>query len=287
MSKLVNKLNIFSPEDSRDYNLDTVGVGLAESIPEEYMPEKRVPITNQFWSSSCVSHALATTMGYGEIAAGLEPNRYSCGRIYADRNGKNENIQGMYTRDAIKILKDEGDCVHHEFRWHMSDYQTVKRAYDRREEELNEKSAPYKIKSYVRLYGDEEIKTAILTYGAVIMAYPMYKSNDIYIEPPKDGEVSTGSHAITVIGWTKDHWILQNSWGELSGDGGLYYMSMKYPWREAWCVQVDTDSPRNPAPKCDYWNDLGHDAWEIFCGLVYWTKTGIKKLLEKIFKKSK
>ena len=34
MSKLVNKNKIFSPVDTRDYNLDTVGVGLVE-IPEE------------------------------------------------------------------------------------------------------------------------------------------------------------------------------------------------------------------------------------------------------------
>ena len=47
MSKLVNKNRIFSPVDTRDYNLDTVGVGLVE-LPEEFIPEKRIPITNQF-----------------------------------------------------------------------------------------------------------------------------------------------------------------------------------------------------------------------------------------------
>ena len=40
MSKLVNKNKIFSPVDTRDYNLDTVGVGLVE-LPEEFIPEKK------------------------------------------------------------------------------------------------------------------------------------------------------------------------------------------------------------------------------------------------------
>ena len=32
MSKLVNKNKIFSPVDTRDYNFDTVGVGLKEYV---------------------------------------------------------------------------------------------------------------------------------------------------------------------------------------------------------------------------------------------------------------
>lgn len=281
MSKLVNKLKIFSPDDSRDYTLKAVGVEKQE-LPEEYMPEKRIPITNQFWSSMCASHTLATVMSYGELKAGLEPNIFSKGRIYADRNGQNTDMEGMYTRDAIKILQKEGDCPHHYFRWHMSDIGTISYAYQHKEEELNEKSSPYKIKSYGRLYADDDIKTAVLKFGAVVLCYPMYKSNDTYINPPKEGEKSSGSHAITLIGWTKDYWVLQNSWGKSAGDHGLFYMSKDYPWREAWFIEVNPNTPRDPAPTGDCINDFFHDIKEFFCGLIHWCGVGIEKLRQKL-----
>ena len=253
MSKLVNKNKIFSPVDTRDYNLDTVGVGLVE-LPEEFIPEKRIPITNQFWSSSCVSHALSTTMSYCELKKGLEPNEYSKGFIYGNRNGQREENEGMVTRDAIKILQKEGDCPHADFRWHMSNVKTVVKAFKKRETELQKKALPFKIKSYVRLYGVEEIKQAVYQYGACVLCYPTRKSNKTYIEPATDR--TTGAHAITVIGWTKDHLVLQNSWGKLAGEEGIFYMSYNYDWREAWLLIPEDGVPRSPAPTGDWFFDI-------------------------------
>ena len=265
MSKLVNKNKIFSPEDKRDYTFTTTGIDLVE-LPEEFMPEKRIHITNQFWSGSCVSHALATTMSYCELKKGLEPNEYSKGFIYGNRNGQNEDMEGMYTRDAIKILQKEGDCPHADFRWHMSDVRIVVNAFKKRETELQEKALPFKIKSYVRLYTIEEIKQAVYQYGACVLCYPTRKSNKTYIEPAEDK--TTGSHAITVIGWTKDHLILQNSWGKLSGKNGIFYMNYDYDWKEAWLLIPEDNVPRSPAPKGDWFFDICNDIREVVVGLV-------------------
>lgn len=280
MSKLVNKLKIFSPEDSRDYTIATASLA-EEELPEEYMSEKRIPITNQFWSSSCVSHALSTTMSYCELKQGYdEANIYSKGFIYANRNGEHMNIEGMVTRDAIKILQKEGDCLHHEFRWHMSDLETVSFAFEKKEKELEEKASPYKIKSYIRLYSDDDIKRAIYRLGAVVMCYPTRKSNDTYIEPASDA--TTGSHAITVIGWDKTGWWLQNSWGKCAGDSGMFHMAYDYDWREAWTFTLEPNMPRNPAPAGDKVNDFFHDIKEFFCGLIHWCGVGIEKIREKL-----
>ena len=264
MSKLVNKNKIFSPEDKRDYNLDTVGAEFFE-LPNEYIPEKRIPITNQMASSSCVSHALSTVMSYCELKKGLEPNIYSKGFIYANRNGVNESLEGMYTRDAIKILHKEGDCQHHEFRWHMSTIKKTLEEFKKRECELQEKALPFKLKSYNRLYSVEEIKQAVYQYGAAIICYPTRKSNKTFIEPADDA--MTGSHAIACIGWTKEGYlILQNSWGKLYGDKGIYYMTDKYDWREAWALQIEENTPRNPAPQYDYIPNFFHSVYEF----LYW-----------------
>ena len=282
MSKLVNKNKIFSPEDKRDYNLDTVGIGLIE-LPEEFIPEKRIPITNQFWSSMCVSHALSTTMSYCELKQGLEPNEYSKGFIYGNRNGYNETMEGMFTRDAIKILHKEGDCPHQYFRWHMSSVETVVKAFKKKEIPLQEQALPHRIKSYVRLYGVEEIKQAVYQYGACVLCYPTRKSNKTYIEPATDKQ--TGYHGIKVIGWRKDNFILKNSWGKLAGDHGLFYMNFNYDWREAWLLILRDDVPRKPAPKGDWFFDICNNIKEFIIGLWDWLGIGIKNYAVPWFKK--
>lgn len=244
MSKTKNTLSIFSPEDSRDFQLKVEEYG---ELPEEYLPEKRIPVTNQWRSSSCVSHALSTAMSYCELRQGYdESNIYSKGFIYANRDDETDYSEGMVTREAIKVLHKEGDCLHHQFRWHMSRTITVSKAFQKRKEELESLALPYKIAAYYRLSSDEDIKKAVYYYGAAVMAYPMRKSNGAYIEAATDK--ITGSHAITVIGWDKTGWWLQNSWGKLYGKRGLYHMSYDYDWRECWTFEVAQGTKRQPAP---------------------------------------
>lgn len=277
MSKLVNKVKVFSPEDSRDYKYTAEKV----ELPEEYIPESILPITDQFWSSMCVAHALSTTMSYCERKAGLVPNEYSKGFIYGNRNGKREDGEGMVTRDAIKILHKEGGCPHKYFRWHMSNVGSVVKAFKKDEDRLQLLASPYRLKEYIRLTTVEEIKQAVYKYGACVLCYPTRKSNKTYIEPATDK--ATGSHAITVIGWTKDHFILQNSWGKLAGEGGLFYMNYDYDWEEAWALVIYPTTERDPAPKGDEINDFFFTIKEVFVGIGY----GIKWLFNKISKKDK
>lgn len=49
MGKLVNKLNIFSPEDARDYKLSDLYELVDFELPEEYISKYKIPVTNQFF----------------------------------------------------------------------------------------------------------------------------------------------------------------------------------------------------------------------------------------------
>jgi len=66
-----------------------------------------------------------------------------------------------------------------------------------------------------------ETKAALLLTGLPLLgvtAVQLLQEHDTGIfraGPPK-----TTSHALVVIGWGPDHWIVQNSWGEEWGDGG-------------------------------------------------------------------
>lgn len=262
MNKKVNNLKIFSPDDARDYKLEKE----EKILPEKYEPEKRLPVSNQWSSSMCVSHAISTVLSYCEMKQhGYdEPNEYSRGFIYGNRNGENENMEGMYVRDAIKILQKEGDCLHRQFRWHMSRVGLIVKKFKEREDELQKDAEPYKITSYYRLTTDEEIKQAIYKYGAAVMAYPTRKSNGTDIKPASDKV--TGSHAVAVIGWDDAGWIIQNSWGKLYGKGGFFHMDYDYDWKECWSFEIAEKTPRSPAQEGDKICDVIQTVIEI----IYW-----------------
>ena len=107
---------------------------------------------------------------------------------------------------------------------------------------------------------DEEIKKAIVTYGAITtgvyagVAFVKYKGGIF-------GENSLGNmpnHAVNIIGWDdiKQAWLIRNSWGSEWGESG--YMWLKYntnkigtgaAWVEAKRIPGDIDNDTLPSPK--------------------------------------
>lgn len=66
-----------------------------------------------------------------------------------------------------------------------------------------------------------DIKTALLTTGLPllgIISEQLLQEHDTGIY--RAGQKQPSSHALVIIGWGPDHWIVQNSWGEGWGDGG-------------------------------------------------------------------
>jgi cathepsin B len=61
-------------------------------------------------------------------------------------------------------------------------------------------------------------------YGSVTAAFTVYEDFVNY----KSGVYrhvsgsALGGHAVKIIGWGEDHWIVVNSWNETWGDGGLF-----------------------------------------------------------------
>lgn len=90
---------------------------------------------------------------------------------------------------------------------------------------------------------NDEIKAAVMKYGAVYEAFVVYwpyfdisRTNYYY---PSSGVYSNGGHAVAVVGWDDNYpasnftvtppgngaFICRNSWGTGSGDGGYFYVS--------------------------------------------------------------
>lgn len=232
-----------SPDDQRDYRIDDV-MRAAPPLPEEYRTEGKIAIMNQGASSMCVAFACAAAMGYGELKydASKDHHDYSRGYIYGNREANQYQGEGMIMREALRQLNHYGDCLHDDFDvW--DSYAECKRAVESDKKNLDEKASPYKIVNYFRLYGEDEIKRALIQQGAVIMSIPVYSGFGKHIQLPKKGEQSKGGHCMCCVGWNKEGWILANSWSTTFGDKGYCYLPYDYPAQEWWGLTVNKNLP--------------------------------------------
>lgn len=280
-----------SPIDSRDYTMQTVGLQSVK-LPEEYEPEKRRPVKYQNWSSCCIAFASCTTMEYCEQKLGLVPNDYSRGMIYLNRNNEDVDVDGMYTRKALKILQKEGTCQYHEYRWAHNTHDVLFEIGEGKEEKLEPLAAPYKIKSYFALNSIEEIKQTVYQEGACVCCYPVFHSFENVLTVPEEGEKQHGRHAVTCIGWRKEGFILQDSYSELAhffssvGPGCFlmpfeYYEAMKKTL-EFWGIIVNPDAPRKPASSGEKTMNKLYPIAVPFAEAWYWVKTAFQKLRQKL-----
>lgn len=233
-----------SPEDERDYTVERVS--LAEvPLPEEYIVSG-MKILNQGAIGSCVAHACATSMGYGELQIGAElAHDFSRGYIYGNRSITDYQGEGMCTRQALKQLHHCGDCELEDFPYNET-YPSVKARIEKNEEELSKKASNFKILNYFRCYSDDEAKRTIMANGSAIIAIPIYSSFGGDCPVPSDTDKYKGNHAMCVVGWDKTGWIIQNSWGKSWGKNGLLHLPYEYPINEIWGITI---SPTMPKPK--------------------------------------
>ena len=185
-------------------------------LPEEFKLEPKT-IKNQGSVSSCVAHSLSS---YLELS---DSNNivYSTGWIYGYRPVGYYQGEGMYMREAIKTLQQQGSVENKDFDYNIE----MKEAKYRVEENLSlleTLAAEHKVESYARLYSDQEIKSWIFTKHCPV---PMSIATDnIKLDSNNIIQIPTAKpycgHAMLIIGWNEFGFIVQNSWGE--------------DWRRSW-----------------------------------------------------
>ena len=230
-----------SPPDDRDYTIDTVALAAAP-LPEEYLCDG-MKVLDQGSVGSCVAHACATAMGYGEKKGGMKNvHDFSRGFIYGNRKTSDYQGEGMYVRQALKQLNHCGDCEYNDFPYNET-YPKVKARIEKDKENLLAKASPFKILNYFRCYSNDEVKRALLNQGAVIISIPVYSSFSADCPLPTSKDIYQGGHAMCIIGWDKTGWIIQNSWSKRWGNKGTMHLPYEYPVTEFWGITVNSNVP--------------------------------------------
>lgn len=191
----------------RLYSYDAIAKGT--EYPESYvLPDELLPtIKNQGNIGACCGCAAASIL---EVLNQLETDEkveFSEGYIYG--HNRTAVYQGMNPQSLVEIMKTYGSVPKEYFnRLYEQPEMTDNINNDPNKDKLEEIAKKYRINSYVGfLKGNkEDMKKAIYEYKL-----PLFAVSNYYFRE---------SHAIMVIGYTKDSFIIQNSWGESWKDGG-------------------------------------------------------------------
>lgn len=163
-------------------------------VPEKFSYVSFLPpITDQGSSSKCVAHSLTAYMDWKKNLGEGDNNggQFSIDKLYSIREDK--HADGMQIKEALVYLYKTG---------------------------MN----GFKISGYAKVGSAEYLKQAIIANGPCVAALPVYE--DHMMKDFWNGSSYKGGHAILVVGFNKNGFIIRNSWGRGFGNKG--YIVLPY-----------------------------------------------------------
>lgn len=218
--------------DLRDYKVIAKEVNVT-NFELDNLPS----VKNQGWVSSCAAYCSSSILEWFNTKETNEYRELSTGFIYGMQGIACDRVEeGMYLRDACKIMQKYGDCLKETIPYNIE----MPQCYNRLKEDLNEdvynEASICKVESYARCTTNDAVKYALMQYSPVLMSvkwYDMHKINS-------DGVINfntnsgKGCHAIMVYGFNEKGWLCQNSWGKIWGKKGRFILPYEYGFNEAW-----------------------------------------------------
>ena len=72
----------------------------------------------------------------------------------------------------------------------------------------------------------ETLKNFVYTYGAVPVAICADRNFDYYKSGIWSSSCKTGNHAVVIVGYGSNYWLIRNSWGASWGNKGYVNVAM-------------------------------------------------------------
>tara|TARA_B110000211_G_C14068157_1_gene548647 strand:+ start:817 stop:1689 length:873 start_codon:yes stop_codon:yes gene_type:complete len=221
--------SIQSPNDIRDHILDNQDY---ENTPPAILDYRaHLTITrDQGANGACLAFAASCMKEYQEMLNYNFKGYMSPQFIYDNRSNIQES--GMYMRDVMRILQKIGSVPEH-----MCKYgEPAEQPYD---DALLRAAANNRIKSYAKILTIETLKSSLLTNGPCLIAVPVYNySNELWSQAT--GDTFKGGHAMVIVGYNLEGFIIRNSWGNSWGDNG-YCIFPYTDWGKQWEVWTTID----------------------------------------------
>ena len=218
--------------DVRDYKICS-----RANLPVSYECPEKVRIKNQGSKPTCVAHAASSLIEYHYKRLNNGSNKsFSTEFIYGTRDIGYYVGDGMMIRDALKTLVKYGDCFKTDCPGNNDVQEAINNIY-KKEDHYRELASYNKLAAYFRCTTNDDIKTAIIDHGPVLVSMNTYSGakivDDVYTYDPN---ADHGRHCVMVYGWDERGWLIQNSWGESYAGDGRFVIPFDYKFNEAWGV---------------------------------------------------
>lgn len=182
-------------------------------IPKKYSYKKYLPeVINQGSRPICVPCSVSAYINWNknlETGDNHHDNKIDLSQIYKSRTTEGNN--GMTFKDALHFLRHEG---------------------------VKTENGTFKIKRYAKIGSIIQLKQAIVMNGPCVGGLPVYNEHiDNFWEECYNCNF-LGGHAISIVGYNEEGFIIRNSWGKGYGSEG--YSVMPYDdfgaFMEIWTV---------------------------------------------------
>lgn len=228
-----------SPFDPRDHIFENIRARsvMRSDLPETLDLSKQLLIPRSQGSrGTCVGFACAAIKEYHERLNCQFNDYMSPDSIYFFRENKPE--EGMHCRDAMNILLHKGIAPEFYFPYDSKDDPLIV------PQQALDSMFNYVITEYAAIKTIDGLKDALYKHGPCLIAFAVYDSFPEIWKPAKEGDKSRGGHAMAVVGYNKDGFIIRNSWGsKWNGNGTAIYKYADWGlhW-EIWCCLDDLSS---------------------------------------------
>lgn len=222
---------ISSSFDVRDYIIKA-----SQEIPDKYTCPLKVPVKDQGSKPTCVAHAAASMVEYHHKRQHGSYRAFSTEFIYGTRDIGYYVGDGMMIRDALRTTKKYGVPFKTECPGN-NDVRDAINNINKNLEKYRELAYPHRVSAYYRCRTMDEIKTALIKHGPVLVSMKTYNGakivDDVYTY---DTKADYGRHCVMVYGYDERGWLTQNSWGTDYAGDGRFVIPYDYKFTEVWGV---------------------------------------------------
>lgn len=220
---------VSSKIDIRDYKLNDKVIDTI--LPDTFILSV-VNVKDQDGKPTCVPHVMSEVIEYYNNKQHNEYTRFSTDYIYGMRDEKLYKGPGVSLRDGFRILLNYGD-VPYDYMPGNHNIETCIENIQKSKDDLEKIAYPNRISSYYKIKSVEELKYSLYNHGPVVASMHIHKNyklkNNVYTA--NNSEIKS-SHAILIIGWDEENWIVQNSWGIYWGNLGLFKIPINDSFKE-------------------------------------------------------
>ena len=226
-----------SPRDRRDYYYASSSERPAIPDKIDYRSDLQ-QIRDQGSQGSCYAQATACMKEWQEKKDNGFNEYMSPQFFYNNRPNKYDidptNDDGMFGRDVMKILTDVGICRESVYRYGRIEPKSKipQNVYD--------EAKRYRIKSYAQVDNLVTLKECLCKNGPCLITFPVYNYGPRFWKKPSLFTSKTGGHAVAIVGYTEDGFIIRNSWGSDWGDSG-YTIYPYTDWGAHWEIWTTID----------------------------------------------